>query len=60
MAQAPPPEPPPRVEASAQFTLLKTNGNATAIIYRGVEVRPAAPWAGINSVLSFEMAHIIR
>jgi putative salt-induced outer membrane protein YdiY len=28
LAQAPPPEPPPRVEGSAQFTFLNTNGNA--------------------------------
>ena len=28
MAQAPPPEPPPRVEATAQFTFLNTTGNA--------------------------------
>ena len=28
MAQAPPPEPPPRMEASAHFTFLNTGGNA--------------------------------
>lgn len=28
LAQAPPPEPPPRMEASAQFTFLNTDGNA--------------------------------
>ena len=27
---APPPEPPPRLEASAQFTFLDTRGNASA------------------------------
>ncbi len=30
IAQPPNPEPPPRLEASAQFTLLVTTGNATA------------------------------
>ena len=46
MAQAPPPEPPPRVEASAQFAFLNTDGNAqTQSLGTGGDVvwRPG-PW----------------